>query len=247
MSAVPPIATELETRGSPLLGAKSGLMHRSKQRLHSITSVARASSVGGRPGTCAIQNGQLTPRLYPSARQPLRMWHPCLNARLEPPPDAAKHQQKHEHAPGQGGDGVLCRLLHGEPAPLLYESVLLQRGGLHPSEQLFALELGAARGFPFLDGAIPFRPGDSGTSAIARDPLLQIWLCRLLRGHRRRCQFHLRNARCIRAFLQRHSSRCFHVIAPCAVEMIRHGAAEQVDEGLTAPCGEKIAASVSSP
>jgi hypothetical protein len=24
--------------------------------------------------------------------------------------------------------------------------------------------------------------------------------------------------------------------------MIRHGAAEQVDEGLTAPCGEKIAA-----
>jgi hypothetical protein len=38
------------------------------------------------------------------------------------------------------------------------------------SEQLFALELGAARGFPFLDCAIPFRPGDSGTSAIARDP-----------------------------------------------------------------------------
>jgi hypothetical protein len=48
------------------------------------------------------------------------MWHPCLNARLEPPPDAAKHQQKHEHAQGQGGDGVLCRVTwRTRAAPLL--------------------------------------------------------------------------------------------------------------------------------
>jgi hypothetical protein len=32
---------------------------------------------------------------------------------------------------------------------------LLQRYGLHPSDQLFALELGAPSGLPFLDGTIP--------------------------------------------------------------------------------------------
>ena len=45
---------------------------------------------------------------------------------------------------------------------------LLQRCGLYPSEQLFAVKLGAPLGLPFLDSAVPFRPRDAGTPAIAR-------------------------------------------------------------------------------
>ena len=56
---------------------------------------------------------------------------------------------------------------------------LLERGGLHPSEQLFSLELSAPLGLPCLDGAIPFCPRNSGTPTVPLDPLLQVWLRRL--------------------------------------------------------------------
>jgi hypothetical protein len=47
-----------------------------------------------------------------------------------------------------------------QPSPRLVAAPLrerlLQCGGLHPSEQLFALKFGAPLGLPCLDGAIPF-------------------------------------------------------------------------------------------
>jgi hypothetical protein len=42
MSAVPLIATELVTRGSPSLGANSGLVHRSKRRARAADSERQA-------------------------------------------------------------------------------------------------------------------------------------------------------------------------------------------------------------
>ena len=47
MSAMDPIATELWHRSETSLRAITGHMHRSKKTLYSITSSARASSVGG--------------------------------------------------------------------------------------------------------------------------------------------------------------------------------------------------------
>ena len=47
MSAVPLIATELVTRGSPSLGAKSRHMQCSKKHPYSINSLARSRNVSG--------------------------------------------------------------------------------------------------------------------------------------------------------------------------------------------------------
>jgi hypothetical protein len=80
-SAMPPIATEFTRHDESSRSANCGLMHRSKPHLHSITSSARASRVGGTSRPSAFAVFRLTTSSYlvgawtgrSAAFSPLRM------------------------------------------------------------------------------------------------------------------------------------------------------------------------------
>ena len=72
------------------------------------------------------------------------------------------------------------------------------------------------------------QPRDSGTPAIERGPLLQIWLCRLRPSCRARCQFRVRAARCVHVFRQHHARRRVHGLRLVPVKRGRHAAATMV-------------------